>query len=89
MATCSFCGEDYPDGREACPHCGSDAETGWKAEKPHEGIDLPEKMEEEDYQDLLREEGLLDRPTDGGMSPAALVITLFLAAALVFLFVLS
>ena len=27
--TCPQCGDEFPAGRLACPHCGSDAQTGW------------------------------------------------------------
>jgi hypothetical protein len=28
-AGCPQCGGTFPAGRLACPHCGSDAQTGW------------------------------------------------------------
>jgi hypothetical protein len=27
--TCPQCAGEFPSGRLACPHCGSDAQTGW------------------------------------------------------------
>ena len=28
---CPNCGDRFPAGRPACPHCGADAATGWKS----------------------------------------------------------
>src|SRR5262249_17202859 len=30
--TCPQCGDEFPSGRPACPHCGSDADTGWSGD---------------------------------------------------------
>ncbi|MAG57030.1 MAG: hypothetical protein CMJ83_12110 [Planctomycetes bacterium] len=59
MATCDFCGESFKDGRRACPHCGSDADTGWNEDADDLGLELPETaLDDGDYDDFLRREGL-------------------------------
>ena len=41
---CPHCGASFPEGRLACPECGSDAETGWKSseEIDYLSVELPE-----------------------------------------------
>jgi hypothetical protein len=45
--TCPQCGEEFPAERPACPHCGSDAQTGWK-----EGHDFHE-FTDDDYDEVV------------------------------------
>ncbi len=57
---CPHCQESFPAGRPACPHCGSDAETGWSREGiTGEAHGIPETFTEEDYDDVLRGIGAL------------------------------
>lgn len=32
MRVCPFCGEMISDRAKACPHCGSDEQTGWQSD---------------------------------------------------------
>jgi RNA polymerase subunit RPABC4/transcription elongation factor Spt4 len=50
---CPNCGEEVPGKARACPHCGSDENTGWSdAAMIHDG-----GMEEEfDYEETVRRE---------------------------------
>lgn len=51
LAECPNCGEPFPDGRPACPSCGSDAETGWQSgdEVEVRSLDVPDAFDDEDY----------------------------------------
>jgi hypothetical protein len=52
---CPHCQESFPAGRQACPHCGSDAETGWSREGiTGEAHGLPDEFTDDDYEDVLR-----------------------------------
>ncbi|MEE8105514.1 MAG: hypothetical protein V3T86_08285 [Planctomycetota bacterium] len=87
MPICTYCGGGVPPGKPACPHCGSDAETGWKPEEPSDGIALPEAMDDDDYGDFLADEGLGPPRPDGRHGSwsyqVALVLVLVGAASLV------
>ena len=50
---CPNCGGEVPRKAKACPHCGSDENTGWSENTYLDGIDL---YDEEDYQNTLRKE---------------------------------
>jgi len=55
---CPHCQESFPAGRPACPHCGSDAETGWSREGiTGESHGLPDEFTDDDYDDVLRSIG--------------------------------
>jgi hypothetical protein len=58
-AECGYCGESFRRGRRSCPHCGSDAETGWKDEDEiqAESVELG-GMSDDAYADFLAREGL-------------------------------
>ena len=45
---CPNCGAFVPEGRLACPECGSDENTGWKSseEVEYESVDIPDSYEE-------------------------------------------
>jgi len=46
MPACGHCGELYPEGKLACPHCGMDADAGWSPEpEPHEFEEADEPAE--------------------------------------------
>jgi hypothetical protein len=65
---CPNCGFAVRRGALACPECGSDAERGWSEDADLWCEDLPAGYGEDedfDYEEALREEGLL--PT-GGLS---------------------
>ncbi len=51
---CPNCGGEVPPGARACPHCGSDEQTGWSEEAETGGLDLPE--EKFDYDDFVKRE---------------------------------
>jgi ribosomal protein L32 len=54
--TCPNCGDPFPAGRPACPHCGADAATGWKSadEIDEASVALPE-FGDEDHRRVLHE----------------------------------
>ena len=39
---CAHCGESVPEDARSCPHCGSDADTGWAPEDENDSIEIPE-----------------------------------------------
>ncbi len=39
---CPFCGEPIDSEAQVCPHCGSDAETGWNPDSDYESVEIPE-----------------------------------------------
>ncbi len=41
MFDCPNCGEPVEDDATFCPHCGSDAETGWKPDVDYYSLELP------------------------------------------------
>lgn len=51
---CPACGEFVPVGYLACPHCGADAQSGWKEETTTDGLDLPD--DSFDYDNFINEE---------------------------------
>lgn len=50
---CPNCGGNVPIGAKACPHCGSDENTGWSEDTYLDGIDL---YDDSDYEDFIRRE---------------------------------
>ena len=57
---CPHCQESFPAGRPSCPHCGSDAETGWSREGiTGEAHGLPDTFSDDDYDDVLRSIGAM------------------------------
>lgn len=51
---CLYCGGEMPINSKACPHCGSDENTGWSEDRYLDGIDLPE--EDDSYQQMRERE---------------------------------
>jgi glutaredoxin len=51
---CPNCGEDVPPKARACPHCGSDEDTGWSKSTYMDNIDLP--LEDDEYEEILQKE---------------------------------
>jgi hypothetical protein len=81
---CRNCGDPFPAGRPACPHCGADAATGWKSEDEIAEAEaaIPE-FDDEDYRRVVRE----TRPADASLWSSRqfrmAVIGLLLVAAMV------
>jgi len=83
---CSHCGELYREGRLSCPHCGSDAETGWSAEDYSSEFDLPDGgMDDEGYARFLETEGLAGPRKRSRPSTAWVIWILILGAILLVL----
>lgn len=40
--TCPVCAESVRADALACPHCGSDDETGWSDDSAYDDVDLPD-----------------------------------------------
>jgi len=87
---CPHCDAPVPVGALVCRECGSDADSGWAADAAAFSGDPPvgyddDGMDDADYEDFLRDEGLL---VDGKTSRRAarrrgvLLITLLLIACL-------
>lgn len=79
--TCPVCGEPVPPDSKACPHCGSDEETGWSEDARREELGLPD--EEFDYDRFVKEEFGSKDPVPGGIHPgwwiaAVILVLLFL-----------
>ncbi|HEX9794324.1 MAG TPA: zinc ribbon domain-containing protein [Planctomycetota bacterium] len=55
---CPHCGEPVRSGARSCRECGSDAGTGWAedADTDYAALDLPEPMDDADYEDFLARE---------------------------------
>jgi uncharacterized membrane protein YvbJ len=51
---CPYCGGEISLKAKACPHCGSDENTGWSPERYLDGIDLPD--EDDTYQEIKERE---------------------------------
>ncbi|HYJ05672.1 MAG TPA: hypothetical protein VEX43_11095 [Chthoniobacterales bacterium] len=52
---CPVCGEDVPRGSLACPECGADHNSGWRADaENYDGLDLPE--DDFDHDDFVQRE---------------------------------
>jgi hypothetical protein len=50
---CRFCGETIKQSAKACPHCGSDEQTGWSEGTYLDGIDIGDEI---DYEEAVRNE---------------------------------
>jgi ribosomal protein L32 len=53
LVKCSYCGETISRKAAACPHCGSDEQTGWSDNTYLDGIDLGG---DDDYEELRARE---------------------------------
>ena len=86
---CPHCDSPVPSGALACPECGSDAESGWSDTADAWAGDLPTGYDDGDegdaldYQDFLREEGLLDDGVPGKRAVARRRLTLVVAVLVV------
>ncbi len=50
---CVYCGEQIDANASACPHCGSDENTGWSEETYLDGIDF---VDEDQYEEIREQE---------------------------------
>lgn len=53
---CPHCGAPVPKGRKFCRACGSDASTGFAEDADEAGIELPEELSDEQYQQVVKRE---------------------------------
>jgi hypothetical protein len=78
--SCPNCGGTVPAKAAACPHCGSDEQTGWSEGTYLDGIDLGDDF---DYEETLSGEFSPDRTKQihsGRLIVIALLLLLFLVA---------
>jgi uncharacterized protein CbrC (UPF0167 family) len=52
-AICVYCGEQIDAAARACPHCGSDENTGWSEKTYLDGIDF---VDEDQYEEIREQE---------------------------------
>ncbi|HEX3020116.1 MAG TPA: hypothetical protein VHP36_07425, partial [Chitinispirillaceae bacterium] len=50
---CSYCGGQMDIKAKACPHCGSDENTGWSDKTYLDGIDF---LDEDQYEEIRKQE---------------------------------
>jgi hypothetical protein len=78
-----------PAGALACPECGSDAESGWSDEAGDwagglpTGYDDGDEGDDLDYEDFLREEGLLEDGVPSKRATARRKLTVVVAVLVV------
>ena len=89
---CPQCGEEVKVGARACPHCGSDEETGWSQEAENRRTDIPAgygRDEEFDYDKFVERE-FPERAGRARASSSALLVAIAVAMlALLVLLLLS
>jgi len=86
METCPLCGGEFKKGLRACPHCGSDENTGWSDKTYLDGIDLGDDV---DYDELVKDEfpGRSTAPAKLRWTTiAGIVVLFFFLAALLKIF---
>ncbi len=79
---CPICGEDVPANAAACPHCGSDENTGWSDQTIYDGTGI-EDPDDFDYEEFLARErdGKTRSPAGrrwGGWLPLVILLVLIL-----------
>jgi uncharacterized Zn finger protein (UPF0148 family) len=87
---CPACGAPVRAGATSCRACGADERTGWAAEgeafdeEVAQEVDLPRRMEDDEYDDFVREEleGGEPRPTPFSRSGVLFVSIAVLAVAI-------
>jgi uncharacterized membrane protein YvbJ len=85
METCPLCGGEFKKGSKACPHCGSDENTGWSDKMYLDGIDLGDV----DYDELVKNEFPESSPAPAKVrwrAIAGIVVLFFFLAALLKIF---
>ena len=83
---CPVCGEDVPARALACPECGADHRSGWKADAEADGLGLPD--EDFNYDEFIEAEfGSGAKPP--GIKPIWWITAIVLLAALALGVVLS
>ncbi|NLL12116.1 MAG: zinc ribbon domain-containing protein [Fibrobacter sp.] len=80
-AVCVYCGEQIDATAKACPHCGSDENTGWSENTYLDGIDL---VDEDQYEEI-REREFCKRTS----FPAWQIITGVVLLAIIVIMILS
>ena len=48
--TCPNCGGEVSSNALACPHCGSDEQTGWSADTMYDDLDLPDPVDGSEHE---------------------------------------
>lgn len=87
---CPACGAPVREGAVSCKACGADEATGWASageaydEEVAQEIDVPRRMEDEEYDEFVREEleGGAPRPTPFSRSGILFVVIAVLAVAI-------
>lgn len=79
--TCPVCGEDVPIRALACPECGADHRSGWKA-GALDADGLPDESDDFDYEDFVQREFGGRAGTSSRLHPAWIVTAALLLAAL-------
>jgi uncharacterized membrane protein YvbJ len=83
MVSCPNCGGPVRKNSKACPHCGSDENTGWSENTYLDSIDLEDDV---DYEDLVKKEFPSQNPTQIKITwiaiAGAVVLFFFIAAML-------
>lgn len=82
---CPHCGAEVPPRAEACPECGSCAQTGWSERAAGDRLGLP--AEDFDYEDFVKREFGRAEPKRRGRrwfwwAVAVVVLAAFLGLAL-------
>ena len=73
---CPVCGEDVPRCSLACPECGADHNSGWRADaESYDGLDLP--GDDFNYDDFVQ------REFGSGLKPAGIKTIWWIAAIIV------
>ncbi len=78
--TCPNCGGTVPARAAACPHCGSDEQTGWSEGTYLDGIDIDDDF---DYEEALSGEfkqDRLEKKHPGRLIVVALLLLLVMVA---------
>jgi uncharacterized membrane protein YvbJ len=83
MSSCPNCGGPVKKNSKACPHCGSDEQTGWSENTYLDSVDLGDDV---DYDDLVNKEFPDHAPSRSKITwitiAGAIVLFFFIAAAL-------
>ena len=83
---CPNCGEEIGKNDKACPHCGSDENTGWSEEATLNRLGVS-SYNEEDYQETIRKEFGNPKKQKSLINWIFSIITLILIILFIFYFV--